>query len=283
MIAYLNGEFLPLAQARISPLDRGFLFGDGVYEVIPILNGLALGLNEHLARLEKSLQGISIPSPHTTEEYKKIISHLVKENGHNQSLYLQITRGTYETRDHRFPEKTHPTIFMTSLALKSMPFETLKQGLTVVTAPDLRWKHCDIKSVSLLSNVLTYHEATSRGAYETIMVLEGHVTEGTSSNVFIVKDNILITPPKTYEILSGITRDIILHIAHKHGFKYQEKMIPVNDLFSADEVWISSSTRGVVPIVKIDNKMIANGHVGGLWEKMYHAYHDEIGEFLTKL
>jgi D-alanine transaminase len=265
MIVYLNGEFLPLEEARVPVLDRGFIFGDGVYEVIPVYNGQIFKLAEHLQRLENSLNSIKLVNPFTTEEWTEIFNSVVTRNdGGDRSIYLQVTRGVAK-RDHQFPEVVTPTIFVMSNPLNRV---AVPDPITAITCEDIRWKRCDIKSIALLPNILQRQAAVEAGAYEAILIRDGFVTEGAASNVFIVENGVVITPPKSNFILPGITRDIVLEIMPS----VKEENISEAQLRSADEIWITSSTREILPVISLDNQPVGTGEVGSVWSQALQLY-----------
>lgn len=274
MTVYLNGEFGPLETARVSVLDRGFLFGDGVYEVIPAYGGRLFRCDHHLERLERSLREIRIPNPHTREEWCAIFSRLIEAGeGEDQSVYLQVTRGVAK-RDHAFPDHVVPTVFAMANPIVTLGVGVLEKGIDAVTRPDIRWARCDIKAVTLLANVLMRQEAKEEGAMEAILVREGLATEGAASNLFIVRDGTIITPPKGPRLLPGITRDLVLEIAGTHGLPYREADIPETELRLADEVWMTSSTKEVVPVTRLDGQPVGDGRPGPVWQRMYALYQD---------
>jgi len=271
MIVYLNGEFLPLSEARIPVLDRGFIFGDGVYEVIPVYAGNLFRLSEHLQRLENSLNGIKLPNPLTHQQWVEILETVVnRNNGGDQSLYLQITRGPAK-RNHNFPEQIKPTVFIMSDPLETGP---PSPGVKAITCADIRWQYCDIKSIALLANVLLRQQAIEVGAAEAILIRDGYVMEGAASNVFIVVDGVAITPPKSQFILPGITRDLILEAMQAAQLPCREANIPETQLRSADEIWLTSSTREILPIIALDDKIIGTGEPGAVWSKVWHIYQE---------
>ncbi|MEY2701092.1 MAG: hypothetical protein RIQ52_1847 [Pseudomonadota bacterium] len=266
---YLNGEFLPIDQARVSVMDRGFLFGDGVYEVIPVYGGRPLRLDEHLERLDASLKGIGMVSPLNREQWQAIFEQLIA-GPEDQSIYLQVTRGYAPKRDHAFPSVVQPTIFVMCNPIAAIP----ASGVAAITLDDTRWQFCNIKAVTLLANVLLKQEAVEHGAAEALLVRDGHVLEGSSSNVFVLLDGMLITPPKGHQLLPGITRDLVLELAARHGIPYVERHITLDELRSADEVWVTSSTREVLPVVTLDGVTVGTGVPGALWERMNALYQD---------
>jgi len=265
MIVYLNGEFLPLEEARVPVLDRGFIFGDGVYEVIPVYNGQIFKLAEHLQRLENSLNSIKLANPLTTEEWTGILSSIVTRNdGGDRSIYLQVTRGVAK-RDHQFPEVVNPTILVMSNPLNRV---AVPAPITAITCEDIRWKRCDIKSIALLPNILQRQTAVEAGANEAILIRDGFVTEGAASNVFIVENGVVITPPKSNFILPGITRDLVLEIMPSA----KEENISEAQLRSADEIWVTSSIREILPVISLDNQPVGTGEVGSVWSQVLQLY-----------
>jgi len=271
MIVYLNGEFLPLEEAQVSVLDRGFIFADGVYEVIPVYNGRFFRLQEHLQRLENSLNSIKLPNPLTREQWIETLETVVARNeGSEQSIYLQVTRGPAK-RNHNFPQDTQPTVFIMSEPIEAQPPST---GVKAITSADTRWQYCDIKSIALLANVLLRQQAVEVGAAEAILIREGYVMEGAASNVFIVVDGVAITPPKSQYILPGITRDLIVEAMLDVQLPCREANIPEIQLRSADEIWVTSSTREILPVVMLDDKPIGNGEPGPVWTTVWQIYQD---------
>lgn len=270
---YLNGEFLPIEKARISVTDRGFLFGDGVYEVIPVYGGHLFQLQHHLQRLHNSLRGIGMANPHTDDEWKQILMRLTAQLGDSdQALYLQVTRGCTDVRDHAWPQDIEPTIYARTKILKTPTIEEKRRGIHAITLDDPRWEHCSIKAITLLANVMARHEAADAGAQEAILIRDGAATEGAASNLFIVKEQLLITPPKSDSLLPGITREIVLELAKQHGLAYAEASISADDLQSADEIWMSSSTKEILPVLKLNGQMVGNGVAGKIWEEITLLY-----------
>lgn len=266
---YLNGDFLPLADAKVSVLDRGFLFGDGVYEVIPVYGGQCFRLQEHLRRLDQSLASIRMVSPLSDTEWEQIFNHLIN-GADDQYIYLQVTRGAASKRDHAIPAGIAPTVFAMCSLIAPIPVE----GIKAVTVPDVRWHRCDIKAITLLANVLLRQEAVEHGAAEAILVRDGVVTEGAASNVFIVKDGVIITPPKGPEILPGITRDLVVELARKNEIPIAERSFSIGELVTAEEIWMTSSTREILPVVELDEKPVSNGKPGPVWQKMIAIYQE---------
>ena len=269
---YLNGEFLPLDKACVPVLDRGFIFGDGVYEVIPVYAGKAFRLQHHLQRLKNSMQAVRITNPHTDEEWNTIINEVVtRNNDGDQSIYLQITRGVAR-RDHRFPGDATPTVFVMSNLFDPVPKQQLENGVNAITLDDIRWQYCSIKSIALLPNILLRQQAVEQGAAEAILLRNGEVTEGAASNVFIVKDGIIITPPKTDCLLPGITRDLVVEQAHEHGLVVKEANIKQTELETADEIWLTSSTKEILPVTKLNGQAVGSSKPGAVWQQMYALY-----------
>lgn len=277
-IVYLNGEFLPVEQAKVSVMDRGFLFGDGVYEVIPVYNSKLINLPKHFKRLHNSLAGIHMKIALSDEELTQIISQLVKKNDHkNMAIYLQITRGAPETRQHYFDDSCKPTVFIRTSPIGEFDIEQLAQGKKAITAEDIRWKFCHLKTVALLGNVLLRQHAQSKGAQEAILIKEGYAIEGSTSNLFIVKNGVVITPPMSNDILGGITREVTLQLLESQSeIPFEVRAIKVSELLEADEVWITSSTRAIMPITELDGKPVANGEVGPIWRKLITQYQNYI-------
>jgi D-alanine transaminase len=273
-LVYLNGEFLDAERARISPFDRGFLFGDGVYEVIPVYGGRLFRLPHHLQRLEQSLAAIGLSHMKSPAEWSAIFERLVREHGGgDQSLYLQVTRGV-APRDHAFPPDTAATVFAYAQPLRYPDPAAIAAGAAAVTVPDIRWLRCDIKAIALLPNVLMRQQALERGAIEAILVRDGYVTEGAASNIFVVRAGRLVTPPKGAFILPGITRDLVLELARTDGVDCDELPITVDELKSSDEVWLTSSTREIMPITRIDGEPVADGRPGALHARVQRLYQE---------
>lgn len=270
MSVYLNGAFMPVEEAQISVLDRGFLFGDGVYEVIPVYAGKPLRLEQHLQRLQQSLDAIKLT---VQEDWVAIVTDLIELNGGgNLSLYLQITRGAEAKRDHALPESVFPTIF--AMANPFTPVQDLDavKGIKAITVEDNRWLQCFIKSICLQPNVLLKQQASEAGAQDAILMRDGLVTEAAAANVFIVKDRTVYTAPKNHLILGGITRDLVLELVREAGFEVREESATRELLEAADEVWISSSTREIVPVTELDGKPVANGKIGSIWYTAMQHY-----------
>lgn len=274
VIAYLNGNFLPLTQASISPLDRGFLFADGVYEVVPVYNGHLFRLAEHLQRLANSLAAIRLEVSLDNAGWTTLLNELVSRNGSGDlAIYLQITRGTVANRDHGFPpDDIRPTVFAMANPLKPVPAEILNRGITAITLEDIRWGACHIKSIALLANVLARQQALDRGAIDAILVRDGYLTEGSASNLFLVQDDALLTPVRDQRILPGITRDLVLELATANGIRYREEDLPAAALETASEVWLTSSTKEILPVTAVNGRIVAAGMPGPWWHGMVELY-----------
>ena len=268
--AYLNGAFLPLKQVSISPLDRGFLFADGIYEVIPVYNGQLFRLQEHLNRLQNGLKAIDLKPGLSAEDWQGLLMELVKRNGGgNLAAYLQVTRGAPAIRDHGFPPpSTEPTVFAMVTALTPYSETVYRKGIAVITLEDIRWGACHIKSIALLPNVLARQQALRRDATDAILVRDGLLTEGSASNLFVVKDGILHTPLSDQRILPGITRTLILELATANSIPYREENLPLAKLETADEAWLTSSTKEIVPIANVDGRPMGTEAPGPLWRQM---------------
>ena len=279
MTIYLNGQYMPIEEAKISVLDRGFIFGDGVYEVIPVYSRKAFRLEEHLLRLQHSLDGIKLANPHSAGEWAGIINELIARNaGEDQYLYLHITRGVAK-RDHAFPNPpVKPTIFIMSNPLTTPTAELLQSGIACITAPDNRWLRCDIKAIALLPNVLLRQMAIDAGCAETILIRASStddgafMTEGAASNIFVVKNGKLLAPPKDNLMLPGITYDVVLELAAANGIPHEVRKIAVAEIFTADELLLTSSTKEVLAITTLDGKPVGNGKPGAMFAKLHQLY-----------
>jgi D-alanine transaminase len=286
-VVYLNGVFLPLEEACVPVTDRGFLFGDGVYEVIPAYGDRLFRWPHHLQRLQNSLDGIRLENPLSGSEWEAMLNELLVCNrsdaggDNDQAVYLQVTRGSAARRDHCFPEKTVPTVFASSSPIPAPDPAVAQNGVAAVTLDDIRWQRCDIKAITLLSNVLLRQQAADQGAAEAILVRDGKVIEGSSSNIFAVSGNVLLTPPKSAHMLPGITRDLVLELAKKHNIACAETDIELATLERASEVWITSSTREIVPVTQLNSRAVGEGCPGPAWKTMsehYRAYKAAVRE-----
>ena len=274
-IVYLNGDLLPLEEARVSVLDRGFTFSDGIYEVLPVFQGRIFRLDEHLRRLDDSLTAILIRNPHSREEWTRICRDILERNPAegNQSIYIQVTRGVSD-RDHAFDSTLTPTVFAMCRPVRDRNYG---DGVRAITHEDIRWQYCNIKSTALLAGVLLRQRALAAdGSREAILVRNGRLTEGAASNVFIVSGAVIKTPEKDGYILPGITRDLVVELLNNAGFNCMETTVTESELRSADEIWITSSTIGIVPVVILDGRPVAGGHPGNTWKKADAIYRDFI-------
>jgi D-alanine transaminase len=272
---YLNGRFLPLAEARISPMDRGFLFGDGAYEVIPVYSRRPFRAAEHIERLGNTLEAIRLPNPHDAAGWAAIVDEVVARNPWaDQSVYLQVTRGADDKRNHAFPAVTRPTVFLMSDELLTTPPEQLATGVGAVSAADFRWLRCDLKTVALLANCLLRQQAVDAGCAETVLFRDGFLTEGSASNIFVVRDGVLLAPPKSHLMLPGITYDVVLELAARHGMPHEVREILEDEVRVADELWMTSSTKEVLAITTLDGQAVGDGKPGPLGRRMYAWYQD---------
>jgi D-alanine transaminase len=281
---YLNGRFLPLAQAQISVMDRGFLFGDSIYEVIPAYSGRLFRLPHHLQRLNNSLQSIRMKNPMGDDEWTSMLEQLVAQNpGQDQSVYLQLTRGVAEQRDHTIPEGIAATVF--AMASPMHDPEPAVAGVSAITLDDIRWRLCNIKATTLLANVLLKQQAKDAEAVESVLIRDGHALEGAASNLFIVSAEELITPPKSNYLLPGITRDLVLELAARNGLPHAERAITEAQLRAADEVWLTSSTKEIMPVTRLDQAPVGAGTPGPVYRRMsalYSEYKERIKQGLER-
>jgi D-alanine transaminase len=284
---YLNGEFLPLAEARVSPMDRGFLFGDGIYEVIPVYSRRPFRLDEHLGRLQRSLDAIRLANPLTATQWHDIVARLVAAaEWEDQSVLLQVTRGPMAVRNHAFPATATPTVFGLVEPLVPPSAELREQGVAAISAADFRWLRCHVKAISLLANCLLRQMAIDAGCAETLMFRDGILTEGAASNIFVVKDGTLLAPQRNHLMLTGITYDVVLELAAMHGLPTEIRDIADAEVRAADEIWLTSSTKEVLPIVALDGQKVGAGGTaiagttanmgtpGPLYRQMYAWYQD---------
>ena len=278
---YLNGAFLAPAEAHVSAFDRGFVFGDGVYEVIPVFGGRLFRLPHHLARLDNSLREIRMVNPLPTAEWQRVFERLVGiQGGGELSIYLQVTRGV-APRDHAFPSNIAPTVFAYATPLKYPPAEQVERGITAITAPDIRWLRCDIKAIALLPNAMLRSQALDADAAEAILLRDGFMTEGAASNIFVVRGGRLITPPKGPLILPGVTRDLVLELARAHDVPCAEAAVSEAALRSADEIWMTSSTKEILAVTRLDGKPVGDGKPGSMHARLlalYKEYKRAFGE-----
>ncbi len=271
---FLNGEFLPLQDAKVSVLDRGFIFGDGVYEVVPVYSKVPFRLDEHLTRLERSLAAVGIRNPYTREQWRAFMAGIIERQPfEDQGVYFQVTRGVAK-RDHAFPKNAEPTVFMMSNPLVNPPREQVEEGGAAITARDNRWLRCDIKSISLIGNVLLRQLSAEADAAETILLRDGKLTEASASNVFIVKAGVIHSPPKNELILPGITYDVVVELARANGLAIEFRDIPEAELRAADEIWVTSSSKEVLAVVRLDGAKVGDGRPGPVFRRMYRLYQE---------
>lgn len=271
-IAYLNGEYQPIEECKISVLDRGFIFGDAIYELIPVYNSKPFCINAHIKRLFRSLDQTGIENPYSKKQWIEVIQQLIDQSGMQQlSVYLQVTRGV-ATRDHAYPKNTKPTVFGMTNPWPANNEETYTEGLRVVTVDDMRWNRCDIKVTSLLANVMKKQEAIDNNAHEAILIRDGLVLEGSATNVFVVKEGAVKTAAKNNLILPGITRDVVVELLQELNIPLIEQAATLQELNDADEVWITSSTKECVPVTQVDSQLVGSGKPGKLWKQVYNAY-----------
>ncbi|MDN4503466.1 D-amino acid aminotransferase [Alteromonadaceae bacterium BrNp21-10] len=276
-IAYLNGEYLPLTEARISPLDRGFLFGDGLYEVIPSYGGKLVGFSAHIQRFQSGMQTIQLKHDWTEQQWREVVTSLIEQNGSGDlGVYIHISRGADTKRLHAFPDNVTPTVFLFTYELPPAPSADLAKakGLRVVSSEDMRWQHCNIKTTSLLGNVLHYQQGFAKGVNETILFnQQQQLTEASSCNVFIVKNGVIKTPPLDNHLLPGITRYMLLDILRKDGsIEVQECAISMDQVRDADEVWLTSSSKDIAPVIELDGQPVADGKIGPMWLRAMQIY-----------
>ena len=273
-IVYLNGEFMPLNEARVPVLDRGFIFGDGVYEVIPVYSRHAFRLVEHLHRLQKSLDSIRLANPHSDAEWSQLVQEMIERNdGDDQSIYFQITRGVAK-RAHEFPAQVKPTVFMMSTPLLTPPQEQIDHGIACITGTDFRWLMCDVKSVTLLGNCLLKQTAVDAGAAEIVLFRDGHLTEAAACNVLVVQDGVLLAPPKDNLILPGITYNVVLELAAANQIPLEMRAASEQEVRAAQEIWITSSTKEVLAVTCLDGAAVGDGKPGPLFRRMHALYQD---------
>lgn len=274
---YLNGQWMPLSEAKISVLDRGFIFGDGIYEVVPVYRRKPFRLEPHLKRLERSLAAVKIESPHSFAQWADLFQETVNRNAsEDQFIYLQVTRGVAR-RDHAFPNPSvKPTVFAMSTPLKRPTADLRNEGIAVISLPDERWLHCDIKSTALLGNVLARQTATERGVAEAVLFRDGFLTEGSASNIWLVKDGILNAPLKNHLILEGVRYGLMQEVAETLGIPVQIRRIRQAEVSLADELLLTSATKEVLPIVRMDNRPVGHpshaGKPGPIYAKLRLAY-----------
>ena len=279
-IAYLNGEYVPLQEARISPMDRGFLFGDGIYEVIPSQQGRMVGFNAHIARMMTGLDALEIKLQKTASDWQALCESLIERNKQifshgNVGLYLHVSRGVDVKRFHAYPEDIAPTIFGFAFEIASppVPEPATAKGFRVALAEDLRWQRCNIKSTSLLGNVMHFQHGYRSGLNETILYNpRGEVTEASACNVFVVSKGDVMTPALDNHLLPGITRQLVIESMKREGMIVQECTVTLSQLTHADEVWLTSSTKEIVPVIEVDGKPVGDGMPGARWQAALTAF-----------
>ena len=281
-MVFLNGKFLPIEQAMVPVLDRGFIFGDGVYELIPVYSRAPFRMDDHLARLERSLGAVRIKNPYTREKWREIILQLVAQQPwDDQAVYFQVTRGVAK-RDHAFPAGAEPTVFVMCNPLVNPPRELVEKGGIAVSAVDNRWLRCDIKSISLIGNCLLRQVSADAGAQETILFRDGKLTEASASNVFVVKRGVLLSPPKSNLILPGITYDVVTEIAQAGKIPLEFRDVTEAEVRNADEVWVTSSSKEILAIVTLDGKPVGDGRPGPLFKRAYALYQEFKAKVMRK-
>ena len=272
MNVFLNGEFMPIEQARVPVLDRGFIFGDGIYEMIPVYSRVPFRLPEHLARLRASLAAVRMNNPYSDERWGSLIRRIVAMNPwDDQNVYLQITRGV-APREHAFPAGLKPTVFIMASRLTTPPPSQVEHGCAAVTHEDIRWLRCDIKATALLANCMLRTLAAEQGYGEMILLRNGYLTEAASSNVMIVNDGVVLAPPKSHLMLPGITYDVVLELLQANGIAHEVRPVPETELRSAQEVWLTSSSREVLAVTTLDHRRVGNGEPGPVFRRVHALY-----------
>tara|TARA_R110002074_G_scaffold54746_1_gene136319 strand:+ start:21842 stop:22714 length:873 start_codon:yes stop_codon:yes gene_type:complete len=282
-VVFLNGEFVPLTEAKISVLDRGFLFADGVYEVIPAYGGKLFRLQQHLDRLNSCLNAIRMAPVMSDQEWTAVLTKLIEPHAQSdQSVYIQVTRGAGVNRDHQLPALYRPTTFAMCQAIVNDSLDLIAKGIKAITLDDIRWDWCHIKSIALLGNILLKQQASDQHCTDAILLRDGFATEGSASNLFIVKNKQLITPPKSHNLLPGVTRDLVLELAINEGVNCIEREISEQQLFNADEIWLTSSTKEIMPVIELNRQAVGNGRPGELWQQISNRYSDFKKQLRTK-
>jgi D-alanine transaminase len=277
-IVYLNGEYLPLDQATVPVEDRGFLFADGIYEVVRYYGGRPFQFNAHLRRLEHSAEGARLPLAPAVAELPDIMERLLAQNNlQDTNFYIQCTRGAARPRTHAFPAQPQPLLLVMPQPLYALPPDARTEGVKAITVPDLRWGRCDIKSIMLLPNVMAKTQARDQGAFEAILVRDGIVTEGSSTNIFAVLDGMLATHPSGHNILGGITRQVVLSLAADLGLEVRESAFSQEQMYGAQEVFLTSTTAEVLPITQVDGHTIGHGEPGTVTLRLHEAYGQAVG------
>ncbi len=275
-LVYLNGNYVPAETACIPVLDRGFMFGDGVYEVIPVYSGKVFRVEEHLHRLQRSLQAVDMHCAECENGMPDIFSSLIENNIHQRDgfIYLQITRGVMQIRDQAYDREMKPTVLVMCQAIDYPSQNKDTTGIRAITLDDNRWMDCHIKSINLLPNVLLRQQAIDAGAQEAILIRDNLAVEGTSSNLFVVKDEVIFTPPQTRYMLGGITRELIIEICNQHRILVREMPVTEDQLHDADEIWMTSSTREIMPVTILNQHKVGKGVPGPMWMQLIDLYQD---------
>lgn len=276
-IVFLNNEFLPMEEAKISPMDRGFLFGDGIYEVIPSYSGNLVGFAPHIERMNNGMEEIGIRFDWPLQQWRDLAETLIEKNdGDNLGIYLHVSRGTDSKRFHAYPDDVAPTVFAFAFEIPPAPVadKTVAKGYKVSTTRDLRWERCHIKSTALLGNVMHFQHGFERGANETLLFnANDELTEASACNAYIVKDGVIATPPLDNQLLPGITRFMLLDILNKDGsLKVEERIVTKDEVLNADEVWVTSSSKEIAAVIEVDGKPVGNGEVGDVWQAAQALY-----------
>jgi D-alanine transaminase len=273
-MVFLNGKFMPVEEAHVPVLDRGFIFGDGVYELVPVYSRVPFRMDEHLARLERSLDAVRIRNPYSRAEWRDILLNVIaRQPFEDQGVYFQVTRGVAR-RDHAFPKDAVPTVFVMSNPLVCPPRHLVENGAAAVTAVDDRWHRCDIKSISLIGNCLLRQVSADAGAAETILFRDGKLTEASASNVFVVRHGIILSPAKSNLILPGITYDVVLELAQGAGLPLELREVGEAEVRGADEIWVTSSSKEVLAVVTLDGRPVGDGKPGPMFRRMYSLYQE---------
>ena len=272
-ICYLNGDFLPLRDARVSPLDRAFLFGDAVYEVVPVYAARPFRLRQHLERLDRSLAGIRMAPAMTHGDWAHVCQELIRRNDADEAyVYMQVSRGAEYGRNHAWPEDLKPTLFAYISAMDGLSNALIEKGVAAVTAKEIRWARRDIKSTALLGNILLKKLAQDRGAFETIMLENGELTEGSSTTVHVIKDGVIHAPPNNQRVLPGTTRDVVTELAGLLSIPCKNAPVSEAQLRAADEIWLAFATRGVLAVISLDGEPVGGGRPGPLFARMRVAF-----------
>ena len=273
-MVFLNGKLLPIEEAKVSVLDRGFIFGDGVYELVPVYSRVPFRLEEHLSRLEHSLAETRIRNPYSRAQWRQFIYRLIDAQSFaDQGVYFQVTRGVAK-RDHALPQNAEPTVFMMSNPLVNPPAEQVQNGARAISAQDNRWLRCDIKSISLIGNCLLRQLSAEAGAAETILFRDGKLTEASACNVFVVRQGVILSPAKSHLILPGITYDVVAELAQADRMPLEFRDVTEAEVRGADELWVTSSSKEVLAIVELDGRKIGDGRPGPLFRRMHRLYQD---------